>query len=332
MKENNIIDTAIENLKKNYHLEASWKHTHNKQLDGLLDIIVNNTKLEFIIEEKQELRNHQMAKIVEMAKQHKPLMIIANRIFPKIKEELRHNEIAYLETNGNIYIKTNNTFLWLDAQKPLQYEKENANRAFSKTGLKIIFHFLIDNNLINMPYRDIAKKTEVGLGNINYVVNGLKEMNFLFQQNKEVKKLNNKTELIDKWITAYIEKLKPSLKIGNFRFLKEEDFANWKKINLRNQESWWGGEPAGDLYTDYLHPQELTIYTIETRNDIIKNYRLVPDEKGNVKVFKKFWTHYPVNDNIAPPLVVYADLMQKNDRRCTQTAKKIYEELIQGKI
>jgi hypothetical protein len=332
MKENNIIDTAIENLQKNYHLEASWKHAQNKQIDGILKIIVNNIKLEFKIEEKQELRNHQIAKVVELAQNHNPLIIIANRIFPKIKEELRQNDIAYLETNGNIYIKTNNTFLWLDAQKPLQYEKANANRAFSKTGLKVIFHLLIDNDLINMPYRDIAKQTEVGLGNINYIINGLKEMNFLIQQNKDLKKINNKIALIDKWITAYIEKLKPSLKIGNFRFLKEEEFANWKKINLRSQQSWWGGEPAGDLFTNYLHPQELTIYTIESRNDIIKNYRLVPDENGNVKVFKKFWTYHPVNDNIAPPLVVYADLMQKNDRRCTETAKKIYDELIQGKI
>jgi hypothetical protein len=332
MKENNIIEIAIENLWNNYFLEATWKPMYNKQIDGVLDIFINNLAIEFKVQVKQELRNHQLDKIVEMAKQHKPLMIVAQRIFPKIKEELRQNEIAYLETNGNIYLKTKNKFLWLDAQKPLPPEKANTNRAFSKTGLKVIFHLLIDKDLINMPYRNIAKQTEVALGNINYVINGLKEMNFLIQQNKEIKSLNNKTELIDKWVTAYIEKLKPSLKIGNFRFLKEEDFVNWQKINLRSQQSWWGGEPAGDLLTDYLHPQELTIYSTETRNDIIKNYRLVPDENGVVKVFKKFWTNYSVTDNIAPPLVVYADLMQKNDRRCTETAKKIYDEFIQGKI
>ena len=332
MRVENIIDTAIYNLQKNYLLKAKWKPKHDVKEDGMLVITINNLAIEFNVEVKQELRNHQLSKIVEMAKKHKPLILIANRIFPTIKEELREYNISYLETNGNIYIKTKQIFLWLDAQKPLNYEKSKINRAFSKTGLKVVFQLLNNNELINMPYRDIAKQTEVGLGNINYVLNGLKEMNFLIQQNKKEKLLNNKTELIDKWVVNYIEKLKPSIKIGRFRFLKNEDFISWKKINLRDQQSWWGGEAAGDLLTNYLNPHELTIYTTESRNEIIKNYRLVPDENGNVNIFKKFWTNYQVNDNVAPPLIVYADLLEKNDRRCTETAKKIFDELIQSKL
>jgi hypothetical protein len=332
MTEQKIAHVALENLELNTKIIGKWTSRGHKELDGETIININNQKIKFNTEIKQELRNHQLPKILEQAQSFEPLLVIANRIFPTIKEELRQHNIAYLETNGNIFIKQGNVFLWLDTQKPLLQEKDKLNRAFSKTGLKVIFQLLIDKDIINLPYRDIAKQTEVGLGNINYVFNGLKEMNFLVLLNKDEKLLNNKQALIDKWITAYIEKLKPSLKLGTFRFLKEDDFIHWKKINLRNQQSWWGGEPAGDLFTNYLQPAELTIYTTESRNDIIKNYRLIPDDNGNVVVYKKFWNHYPVNDNLAPPLVVYADLLQKNDRRCTETANKIYDELIQGKI
>lgn len=157
-------------------------------------------------------------------------MVVANRIFPKIKEELRKNKIAYLETNGNIWLKQTGLLIWMDTQKPLPNIKNKATRAFTKTGRKVLFHFMLQENDVNRPYRDIANITEVGLGNINYVINGLKEMNFLIKLNKDEYKLINKKELLDKWITAYAERLKPILQIGTFRFVKQDDFNNWKNL------------------------------------------------------------------------------------------------------
>src|SRR5690606_11319598 len=111
-----------------------------------------------------------------------------------------------------------------------------------------------------------------------------------------------------------------------------DDFYNWKGIPLRNSKTYWGGEPAGALFTNYLRPEELTLYTAEERTDLIKNYRLVPDLNGNVKVYKKFWKYDEVNDNTVHPLLAYADLITKGDRRCTETAQKIYDEYLQNKL
>ena len=95
----------------------------------------------------------------------------------------------------------------------------------------------------------------------------------------------------------------------------------------------WGGEAAGDLLTNFLRPAELTLYTTETRNELIKNYKLLPDEKGNIKVYQKFWKEEDGDDKAwVNPLLVYADLINKNDRRCTETAQKIYDEYLQNKI
>ena len=120
--------------------------------------------------------------------------------------------------------------------------------------------------------------------------------------------------------------------MGTFRFLKETDFDNWKKIELKVGKTCWGGEPAGDLLTNYLRPEELTIYTTETRSDLILNYRLVPDSNGKIKVFKKFWTHEEVNHTVVPPILAYADLINEGDRRCTETAQKIYDDYLQDQF
>ena len=332
MREYEIVDMALENLQKNAGITGNWEEYGQKELDGKIKLVVENKPLKFNAEIKQELRNHQLPRIIDQAQRTGPLMVIANRIFPKIKEELRHNDIAYLEANGNIYLKQGGIMLWLDGQKPVQPITEKGNRAFTKTGLKVLFHFLLDEQLVQLRYREIANITQVALGNLNYIMNGLKELNFLIEVREQNFRLNNKKELMQKWMVTYEERLKPALLLGTFRFLKEEDFLNWKNAGIDTTKTKWGGEPAGDLYTNYLRPQTLTLYTTENRNELIKNYRLIPDEKGNIKVYKKFWHLDDGPAPTVPPLLIYADLMNTNDRRCIETAQKIYDEFLQNKL
>ncbi len=54
--------------------------------------------------------------------------------------------------------------------------------------------------------------------------------------------------------------------------------------------------------------------------------------KGNVKAYQKFWMYDEENNNIVPPLLAYADLINTNDRRCIETAQKIYDGLLQNKL
>ena len=111
-------------------------------------------------------------------------------------------------------------------------------------------------------------------------------------------------------MVGYTEKLKPTLFVGSFRFLNETDQINWKNIQFKNPDTTWGGEAAGSLLTNYLTPEILTIYTNETRNELIRKYKLMPDENGKIKVYKRFWNNdiqRPNNTNIVPPILAYTD-------------------------
>jgi len=126
-------------------------------------------------------------------------------------------------------------------------------------------------------------------------------------------------------MAEYNQKLKPTLHLGNFRFLNKEDYRYWKKINLKANDTLWGGEPAADLLTNYLKPGEFTIYTNEKKHELMKNYKLVPDNNGDIKVYKKFW-EYDLNKRYVPELLVYADLINTGNERNIETAKIIYEK------
>lgn len=332
MTEQEIIHLALENLQKQTHIQGWWEPAVQKRFDGQVTLNLNSRNIRYYVEIKNELRNHHLQKIETLNREYPPFMVVAGRLFPKIKEELRNQNIAYLEANGNMFLKNNDFLVWIDANEPIPAETKTGSRAFTKTGLKVLFLFLLDDTWINKPYRQIAEQTGTGIGNITNIITGLKQDGFLLPVAKNEYKLNNKKELLNKWVVAYDLRLKPALKIGTFRFLKEEDFNNWKNLPLQPGKTWWGDEPAGDILTNYLRPAELTLYTNETRSDLIKNYRLIPDEKGNVKAYQKFWKQDEEKGNTVPPLLVYTDLMNANDRRRTETAQKIYDEFLQNKL
>jgi len=329
MEEKIIVGTALENLEKQTRIEATWL-PGGGTLDGEIRFIYNQKTHHIPVEIKAEVRAHQIPRLFDIKKKLKKLMVVADYIYPKLKEELRAEGIAYLETNGNIFIKEGNLFLWVDNLKTEPKEAGVTGRAFGKTGLKLLFQLLLAPDLLNMTYRKIAKETGIGFGNINFILADLKGQGFLIPINKETFKFTRKKELLQRWMQAYNEKLKPALELGTFHFAVVNDYLDWKMIDLQPGATFWGGEPAGGILTNYLQPDQYTLYTTENRGDLMKKYQLIPDKEGDVKVYLKFWNFTGDGLNTVPPLLVYTDLMNSNNRRCIETAEKIYHEYLQA--
>jgi hypothetical protein len=321
--EQQIVATALENLQRVARIQATW--AAKKPLDGALKLTFDGLAYSFAVEVKQELRMHQLSQVEGSFRRHEHFMLVAWRIFPKIKEALRQKGIPYLEANGNVFVKKNGLFLFVDTQKPLKAKKATSNRAFTKTGLKVLFHLLQDKEAINLTQRELAEKTEVGLGTIPQVIEGLKETGFLIPLHKGTYIWQNRKALLQRWITDYATVLRPKLAKGRYR-LK----GSWQDMIFENQPTVWGGEPAADLLTNHLRPEKFLIYTLENRLDLIRNYRLMPDENGEVEVLDMFWKQQ--EGTTAPPLLVYADLMWAGGKRNEETAAKIYHEYIRSNL
>lgn len=331
--EEKIVYTALENLRKHTGIEGWYYVNFKDYLDGEVRLLFNNGEERFTIEVKREIRTHQLEQIRQLAVRYKDLLLIADIIFPKIKEELRKMGVGYLDAAGNIFVQTDKNHVWIEGHKIEKTEAIKVNRAFTATGLKAVYLFLIDENMVNQPQRTIANEAGIALGNINYVINGLKEHGFLIEKGRKQFQIINKKQLLERWMEAFEEKLKPTLHIGNFRFTKSNDENNWKEITLKPNETYWGGEPAGKIITNYLVPEIFTLFTDETRNNLIKNYRLVPENTGNIKAYKKFWKGQATyNETVVHPLLAYADLMNTGNSRCMETAKMIYDRYFKENI
>ncbi|MBS1494746.1 MAG: hypothetical protein JST55_14620 [Bacteroidetes bacterium] len=338
MNEDIIIPYITQKLQEWLNTDVKWKRNHNERErnDGELTLKLNGKTEKFIIEAKVEAKKQTVPVIIAYKKKYPDFIFMAHTIYPEVRKTLKDCDINYIDGAGNMYIKTKNNFLFIEGQKTENNKQKYKGRLFEKTGLKILFAFLVNGKILNCTYRQIAGLTGTALGTIDYVIKELKAEGYALDINKNEMKLNKTNELMNKWINGYDQKLQKNINIGTFRLDKE----NWKELPLNTNRTLWGGEPAAAILTKYLHPEVFTIYTDENYTELIKNYRLIPDENGNVIVNKKFWQNEIINtevlnnnlQNTVPPLLVYADLINTAIPRNIETAKIIYEKYLEDKF
>jgi len=333
MKEIDIIKTALYNLEQTRNIKGKWKKADGRNMGGgELDLYFgfnDQWKKHFYVEVKRELRAHHLKQLEENAAIHQPFIVIAENIFPTVKQQLRDNKIAYLDTAGNIFVHNDQFYVWLDGNKYVNPGTTIKNRAFTKTGLKVVFYFLTKRTAINETYQQIAAATNVAIGNMKNILDGLKDAGYILQLDEKRIELINKEALRDRWLSGYREILKPALLIGSYRIGNREKLLHWRDMPADNNEIFWGGEPAAQLMTDHIRPEILTLYTDNENYPFVTKWKLMPNENGDVKIYRKFWTDFQQNNiNIAPPLLVWADLQLTNDPRNLETAEIIYDKYL----
>jgi hypothetical protein len=333
---NNIIEEALKVFEKTTGFEAQLQTEHlnnTRYPDGLVQIARRNDKWHFAVEVKARVTRVTagMGKLDPLNRQEK-VLIITEYVTPPIADLLKELNIFFMDAAGNAYINAPPLYVFIKGNKPrLMPNAKTQKRLFKPSGLRVVFTLLNNPEIINEPYRNVAKAANVALGTIGWLIRDLKEMGFCIEIGKRNRKLVNVKNLFKRWIEAYPEQLRPKL-------IKERfEAANpnwWKEINIEKYGAYWGGEVAAANLTGYLKPARATIYTNEPIGELVLKNRLRKAEHGNVEILTLFWnfTHELANQDIVPPILVYADLMATGDHRNIEAAELIYEKYIDGLV
>jgi hypothetical protein len=255
------------------------------------------------------------------------LLIVADYINPQLAEQLKEQDIWFADTAGNAYINHSPVFVFIKGNK--QIEKLTARtvgRAFQPTGLKIIYAFLCNPELVNAPYREISQKTEVALGTVSWVMTDLNELGHIVDMGSRGRRLKDTRKLLERWLIAYSEKLRPKLQTGRYK-APNPDW--WQTASLHSLQAYWGGEVAADKLANYLKPEIITIYVMEKWATMLKiTHQLRKDPNGNVEILNTFWdVENEINAaETVNPILIYADLIASGDPRNIETAQMIYEQ------
>ncbi|KEQ28754.1 hypothetical protein N180_18825, partial [Pedobacter antarcticus 4BY] len=261
------------------------------------------------------------------------IIMISRYIPTPMKDELRSQGISYIESSGNCYIETPGIYIYINDQKSPPLKATEETKLWAPTGMKFLFAVLMDQELLNSSYRNIAYTAGVALGNVGSFIYEMKKEGYVItgaRNRKETLLLENKTMLIDKWADMYRAVLRPKQLVGKFRFNKKEDRENWHSHIPSDLGIYWGAETAGAILTNYLTPEVYTVYSNEDRFELMRKLRIVPDQNGEVELLRPFWNEEVVvsNEDTVPALLAYAELISSFDSRNRETAMRIKEKYV----
>jgi hypothetical protein len=320
------LDTQIETLAK----EPYYPPVHMRP-DLLLRMVIQSKELYYYANIMNIMRrtDRLVMLLTEKDRLPHPLLVIAKYINPQIAEQLMHDGLEFIDTAGNAFINQPPLYIFVHGNRPLEIPWQTpGKRAFMPTGLKMIYAFLCNPELVNKTFREITATADVALGTVNWIMKELQQLGFLLDMGKRGYKLIQKDILLQRWVTAYAEQLRPRQMLGVY---KGEHGNWWQQKKLDPLIAQWGGEIAAAKLTQYLNPQIVTIYTVvQHLNQLLLDFRLRKDATGDVEILDKFWK--PVKtwqyEDLVHPILIYADLLATGNERNIETAKLIYEQHI----
>jgi len=345
MKQEELERTVLEAAIAAVHRTAGIKlkaQTEVKRRNKVLDAeitIEGHKKARFAVEVKKWAQQANFGAMVNQVQQLPGKgMLVADYVDPMMADRLRDLEIPYIDTVGNAYINEKPLYVLVKTTRAQANKEHNLQgllktqqqgRAFNPTGLKVVYAFMKNENLLNAAYREIAKKADVALGTVGWVINDLKQGKFLIEIQPKKRRLKNKKQLLDKWVDAYLEKLRPKLFVGTFS-TENDDWWQGPDYGVEEYGARWGGEVAAAKLTHYLKPEEVTVYLPkEGGEELFTDYRFRKDPTGYIHVYRAFWDenqNYQNDDvNTVDPLIVYADLLGTGDVRNIETARILYQ-------
>ena len=346
VKEYEILDAAIGAIQREAGLcldvVGCEVRNGDKQIDAVIQMPDNGPRLAAEIKKWAGQANlgaiiYQIRNLAEPDQG----LLVADYINPKMGERLKKADIQFLDTAGNAYINQPSAYIYIKGNRPQQAvaekERVRTGKAFQPTGMKVVFAFLRDPELINVPYRKIAEQAAVALGTVGWVIRDLVAQGMLLEGiNRKQRKLADFDQLLDRWAEAYPYKLKRKYRIGTFT---TNNPNWWETIDPQNFDALWGGEIAAAKYTHYLKPEHGEVYINQTKlTNFLRIARLRktdPHERHDFRVdlIEPFWKEAK-NENdtnqagLVHPIIAYADLIETGDVRNLDTANRLREKYL----
>ncbi len=345
MNEQDKIKEAVANLKKitNFDIYLNLEPTdtlpttrqkNDFKVDGLLSFALPN---QISFSRVFEFRNDVNGKMLNYTLYHlekkglKEAVLITDYVSQTTSEKLRESQINYIDRQGNAFIQDKDFYLLITGNR----KKKNTQviKLFSQASrIECLYYFLEKPMLLKKSYTEIQQQTGIHAKTISSILKELANMGFLLVRAKGDKLLINRKKLLERWIMAYRELLRPLQKPTLCQAIEPEKLINWKDLLINTTQTYWGSEPAADLLTNFLHPAFYTIYSRLPKQELMLKLRLVPHTNGNIELLNCFWEENFLDNEDATlttsPLLVYADLISSGDSRNFEVAQRIYEKYL----
>lgn len=266
------------------------------------------------------------------------VLVVADYVTPPMAQRLRVKGAAFVDAVGNAWLEQPGLVIWRTGNKLARTAKaRQAVRVFQPAGIQVVFALLCEPGRVNAPVRAIAEAAGVAHGTVGRILDDLRRMGHVVEFGHRAgargrarqRRLRQRRRLLDLWVEAYAQVLRPRLDPRRYRPLNALALDWWKKATYRELGARLGGEGAAEIVTRYLKPQDITVYA-DDRAAFLKKHKLVADPQGPVIILDRFWRFEVEWEflDVVPPVLIYADLLATGDDRCRETAGMVYDKYL----
>lgn len=339
--EQDLILAALDALKKKVGIEGrmvEFEATSSAryQPDAALDLAYEGGSTRYAVECKfmvdRKAHIDKVRRQLEMTGY--PGLFVVPYITKELAEHCRVTGLQFIDTSGNAYLHAPGLFILVTGEKnerstlPPPEPKGLTNAA----ALRTVFVLLAMPDAVHLSYKEFASHAGVSLGTAHKVLSDLERRGYLInKKDAGRRKLLERERLLEEWVINYPTTLRTKL---NGRRFSAPESSWWRTVDLKEFDAAWGAEVAAARMTGHLKPGTQTLYVRPDDMEgvvktLSKHHRIKPDQKGDIEILEKFW-HWeqPTTPDIAPPLLVYAELLVLLDPRAQETANMIKEKFI----
>ncbi len=259
-------------------------------------------------------------------------LVLAHYIPAAVGERFIEAGICFADDPGNVHLRLGDDYNWTVLGKRETPRLAEADQTTPAT-IQLLFQLATEPQSATWTVRDLARaagisKTKAAL---------------LRNQFRREKLLDGKSgfqvtpEIVDRLVAGYGQILRPKLVIGRYRYpdpsidrflgrLSEE--ARTRKL----QYALTGG-PAAEAMQHFYHGSEASVFLAPPEPGILRALQLLPDRTGPVVLLRPFgelvyWKEFD-GRMVAPPWLVYAELLASSDPRAHEAAEELRRGFLQ---
>jgi len=261
-------------------------------------------------------------------------ILFTDYVSPPLAAYFMAHKIAFADAVGNVFLDFPPLYVEVQGRRK-KTAKPLPGRSMQSAGARLVFSLLKRPSLAGKPYRDLSLRADVALGAVGTVLKDLEERGFIEGSGRK-RILCRQERLLEDWVCAYAERLRPRLVLGRCRpapGMTVDFLPTTIKAQNLGSDVLLGGELAAAQLCSDCHSDYAVLHTSrEQALNLMLRLRLLPDDEGPIELVEQFgqenaWNGWqPDGLLLVDPLLIYAELQRgnKGSEAALQQLRTIY--------
>lgn len=309
----------------------------DRRYDGKLEVHTPSGHFQLLAEEKRSFLtrsgvDHLLAWLKQVGTGKRQQVILLARQIPRtVAERLVDAQVNFADDVGNIHLTLGDRYNWTVIGKPAP-EVSSERRPITPAQLQLLFQFVTHPESTTWPVRRLETAAGISKSKAAQARTELVANRLLTQRGDDYQ-LGSKDLITERLTSGYSQILRPKLFVGRFRPAEKTVEEFLKRLGSAPHGAKYAltGAVAADLLQHFYHSNEVQIFLDPASRSVAQNLRLLPDREGPVTLLRAFgevvfWQQRD-RHTIAPPWLIYAELLNSNDPRAHEAACEMQRDL-----